>query len=34
VDDGIIVPLVLHLIVRCLPAHLRQREPRPRQARA
>ncbi|HKR47296.1 MAG TPA: hypothetical protein VJU59_47825 [Paraburkholderia sp.] len=28
VDDGIIVPLLLHLIVRCLPAHLRQREPR------
>lgn len=23
VDDGIIVPLVMHLMVRCLPAHLR-----------
>ncbi|WP_322102022.1 hypothetical protein [Paraburkholderia sp. J41] len=24
VDDGIIVPLVMHLMVRCLPAHLRE----------
>lgn len=32
VDDGVIVPLVLHLIARCLPGHLRQ--PRPRSARA
>ena len=25
VDDGVLVPLVLHLMVRCLPIQLRQR---------